>query len=336
MGSRSQHPKTPKLPKIKDPSLETITFRVPDLSEIEQRKQVSFEIDTLILEKAASYNWPSVVRNYHPVIKSSRAALSDSPDNYGRVNFSYRVPDLGLKVTKNTLSRACVLLEGLVRFMESVGWTYKSRKVTYQKRESIAEFCLENVRINIEIKETVNQVDHIPDKSNRDRWYYAPRYDFHPTGLLELSIHGPSNGFKTRWKDKNSERIEDRMVEIVTSLMKSFHYSKILKAQREMEEIERKKQDQIRRELEWQKALEERRQESLVVHATQHERAQSIRALLEKLKPHSQDDPKLASWIEWACEVADKIDPVTNITLILEEHEKLAERNSLINDYIHS
>jgi hypothetical protein len=256
--SSGQHPKKPKLPKIKDPSLEIITFRVPDSNEIEQRNQVSLDVDLAILEKAASYSWPTAIRNYHPVIKSTRAALSSAPDKYGRLTFDYNAPDLGLKVTKNTYARACILLEGFVRFMESLGGTFKSTKAAYQKRESIAEFCLENVRINIEIKELVKQVDHIPDKRNRDRWYYAPRYDYHPTGLLELTLHGPSTGFKTRWKDKDSEKIEDKMIEIVTSFIKCFHYSKILIAQLEREEVERKKQHEIRRELEWQKAVEEK------------------------------------------------------------------------------
>jgi len=322
-----QNPRKPKLPNIKDPTLETITFHIPDLSDIEKRNQDSLVIDTSVLEKAASYNWPTAVRNYHPVIKSSRVALSDAPDNYGRLTFDYKVPDLGLKVTKNTYARACILLEGIVRFMEYVGWTYRSKKITYQKRKSVAEFCLENVQINIEIKEIVKQVNHIPEKRNRDSWYYAPRYDFHPTGLLEFIIHGPSKGFKTRWRDTNSTKIEDKIVEIITSFMKCFQYSKILIAQREMEEIERQKRDEIRRELEKQKVVEEKRQESLIMHAIQHEKAQSIRTLIDKLKLQSHNDSKLASWIVWANEVADKIDPLTDITLILNEHEKLAESN---------
>ena len=323
-----QNPRKPKLPKIKDPTLETITFHIPDLSDIERRKQDSLVIDNSILEKASSYNWPTAVRNYHPVIKSSRAALSDAPDKYGRLTFDYNFPDLGLKVTKNTYARACILLEGIVRFMGSVGWSYRSKKMTYQKRKYVAEFCLENVQINIEIKEIVKQVDHIPKKRNRDSWYYAPRYDFHPTGLLEFIIHGPSNGFKTRWRDTNSTKIEDKIVEIVTSFMKCFHYSKLLIDEREMEEIVRQKQNEIRRELEKQKVLEEKRQETLIMHAAQHEKAQSIRALIDKLKLHSHDDPKLASWIEWASEVANKIDPVTDISLILNEHDKLAETHT--------
>lgn len=327
--SSGQHPKKAKLPRISDQCLETITFRVPDSSEIEQSNQVSLAVDDSILEKAASFRWPTAVRNYHPIIASTKAARSRSPDKYGRVSFDYHVPDLGLKVTKDTFARACILLEGIVRFMESVGWTYKAKKTTYQKRESVAEFCIEDVRIQIEIKEIVRQVAHVPEKRSRDSWYYAPKYDFHPSGLLELHIHGPSAGFKTRWKDKDSEKIEDKMIEIVTSFMKCFHYSKILNAQREREEIERKKQHEIRRELEWQKAVEGKRQDSLLMLASQHEKAQSVRVLIDKLKPHCHDNPGLSNWIEWASEVADKIDPVADITSILREHKKLAEPNNL-------
>jgi len=69
------------------------------------------------------------------------------------------------------------------------------------------------------------------------------------------------------------------------------------------------------------------------MHVAQHEKAQSIRKLIDKLKLHNNDDPELANWINWASEVADEIDPLTDITLILNEHKKVAESNkfSMLN-----
>jgi hypothetical protein len=328
-----QKPKKTPLPNIKDPLLETVHFELHETKESDRLLSNAFEVDPGILEKAREFKLPNSIKKFHHIIRETRKARLDHDDKYGRIDFRWDAPVLGLKVTEQTYSRACLFLESLVRLFDSCGWKFEKQELKYGKRQTVAGFTNGESHLQIEIKEAVQQVDHIPVKRDRQSWYWSNKYDYLPTGILQFSILGPGEGFKRSWKDSASNKIEEHLVEIVESFAKSFEYSRLLKIKREQEHIEWEKREAIRKERIRQEKVEDKRRQLLFTLADNHQKAQSIRALLDSIGSRYEDNPQARDWVEWAARVADTIDPACNIESVVAEHDKAEADISMTSSY---
>lgn len=320
-----QHPKKTPLPNNKDPELETISFIIPDEDEIERQLQSTYQVDPKLLDKARQFKTSKSINKHHSVIATTRKGKTSRLDNYGRVNFDWTTPDLGLKVTPQTYERACRFLESIVRLLEDVGWKYTKRKLgEYSKRDYDAVITDGISDLHVELKEPVKQVENRPEKWDRSNWWHN-RYEYIPTGLLQFSIHGPAGNFKTTWKDTASSVIEDHFVEIVESFAKSFEYSRLLKIKREEERLEQEREERLRQDQLRLEKIEEERRELLISMAERHDQAESIRRLIASLSIYKEGDKELREWLSWSQGVVEMLDPVSDIRELLNTHDQLGK-----------
>lgn len=177
------------LPNTPNPELETVMFwpkSKPDQSKPENKHHLCEEQLALILE----FNIPERVIKYHSSIAACRKDYKQrdkhySLDKYGRINFTRRVCNPGLNVSPDTLDRACLLFEGIIKLFDSIGWSFKHHR--FPRDESGKwEFTHLNETLRIEIKEPAKQLsgyDRPPNRLLDTPNYSYTRYK--PTGMLD-------------------------------------------------------------------------------------------------------------------------------------------------------
>ena len=143
-------------------------------------------------------------------------------------------------------------------------------------------------------------------------WY--PRYDYASSGYLTLGADNTGYGGTATVSDTTRARLEDRLNEFLIKLAR-LAWKKYL-ATLEAEEWRRQwaieQQEREAREIRW--AKERRRIDSLKYEAQRYADAQTIRAYLERVQElfAASSSTELSSWIGWAYDIADHIDPSAN------------------------
>ncbi|MCP3953812.1 MAG: hypothetical protein GY697_16575 [Desulfobacterales bacterium] len=115
---------------------------------------------------------------------------------------------MDIRVSKSSISRACRILNGFIKFIEKHGFG-----VSIQNRETRISVPGIDDQVSIYIKEKVRQMPHTKTASElvdekRRGWSYAPKYDYESTGILGLFIDEYSGrGFRKQWQDTKKLRL---------------------------------------------------------------------------------------------------------------------------------
>jgi hypothetical protein len=181
-----------------------------------------------------------------------------------------------------------------------------------------------NETISFGLNEKTRQIDHVLTDSERKdlaRYgsiFFAPKWDYEPTGVLSLQIDSwAAQGIRKKWNDGKSKGVEDHLTAFLINLVTIADLEK----KRRLEIEERKKRWQ--EELKAREALERRRQEEqkrlqdLENQALRWAKAIQLRAFIAEDEQKSgegglppEERERLKRWMEWAREHADRIDPL--------------------------
>lgn len=154
-----------------------------------------------------------------------------------------------------------------------------------------------------------------------------PKYDYVYNGRLRIVFGG-----RDYFRDSNSEKLEERLGDILIAL---YEKSEELRVDREKrEEEQRKREEEIRRQEEIRKRKEDEiiRTKELVNKAEDYKIACEIRQYISAVAQEENVNPETLEWIEWAKKKADWYDPIIAAMdeyLGKREHSKSKEEKEL-------
>jgi hypothetical protein len=161
---------------------------------------------------------------------------------------------------------------------------------------------------------------------DRDRDQPSGPYDAKATGELKLELfcerYWIFSGRQSRWSDRQSWRLEERLPHLFRELAE-----RVVEAKRVAEE-ERIKAEQAaeaarreaeERERKWHELMAQAKERLIEAHRAKHLSAQAdswhaadrLRRYCDALESAHGDDSEAAEWIAWARAFADRIDPLT-------------------------
>jgi hypothetical protein len=277
-----------------------------------------------VIERIES--WPAIkvprnLRNAHPLVKKTLEELSEAkPDKYAMLR-PWKREILDVRVSHRLLKRALRIMQALLTRIESLGF-HASAKRGYHLQTT--EAVVFDETISFGISEKSRQIDHVlTDSEKKDmarygRHFDTTKWDYEPTGLLSLRIGTWAfEGIRKNWNDGKSKVVEDGLKEFLINLVTIAD----LKRQRRLEdaERERRRQEDLKtmQELERRRQEELRRLQDLENQAVRWTKAAQLRAYVAEVekKACSSDLPAeeqelVTSWLRWAREHADRIDPL--------------------------
>ncbi len=145
-----------------------------------------------------------------------------------------------------------------------------------------------------------------------------PIDNYEPTGVLSLKIESwAARGIRKEWNDSKSKGVEDHLKDFLINLVTIADFEK--KRRLEIEERKKRWQEELeaREEMERQRQEEQKRLQDLENQALRWAKATQLRAYIVEVegKANGRDLPveeqeRLANWLRWAREHADRIDPL--------------------------
>ncbi len=297
----AQHrPKQPALPAQMGVQYTSITFNPKPDPTIP-------EIATTDLPKI------STKKTIHPLVRDCKKYFVGSrPNEYGRL----MTARIDVQVSRTGLPRAISLLNTIVHTMIELG-----HHVHYSTKRNAIELCIDGEEIRVSLFEPATRSTHVLTKKEQQQKVkygslWAPRWDYAPSGTLELNLHGRRlYGIQTQWKDGKKAMLEDRLPQIVHGILKAADFSKARLREVQAQEHARLKAKR-RRELEERAArLTEERIAQIESMVIGRHRAKDIRDCMSAIiaggnhHNHSASKRRLVRWAEQLAKHYDPSDP---------------------------
>lgn len=167
------------------------------------------------------------------------------------------------------------------------------------------------------IEEKFQRTERPQDKRrHNDPWSYC-RYEYVPTGVLQLKINEYADGLQKSWRDGKSSRLENSLNDFIIGLLKVAEELKARRLKREEEERLRLEAQRQREEEERRRQEELARRNALIKEAESWAKAQQLRMYLAAVKEavigkHGtiEQGSKAEQWFIWAHTQADLLDPL--------------------------
>jgi hypothetical protein len=252
----------------------------------------------------------------HLIVSETKTLLKESRfDRYGR----FVVPDkqcLYLKITPSTSKRALLILDALIRALETR--PHVNNICRDNRPSSYVDILGETLRI--ELKERVYKL--APINEDPDWMFYSVRYG--GTGVLTLSIVGGlCGGYKKSWTDTKDKPIEKCLNDFLIGLARAALTEKAGKLQREKENKIRQEEIDKRNDAKKRTLFHQAQIDRLIEDAVKFDKLLLVRQYISEIeKNRSENDINVAEgidlndWIEWANSIVDTNDPSKNFDFI--------------------
>ncbi|MBU0714219.1 MAG: hypothetical protein KJ964_02540 [Verrucomicrobia bacterium] len=297
---------------------------------------------------AAAQDEPIVVleslRGSHDLVSQSLHALEIAGKNeYGLL----KVPEAGcldVLVSKNSLRRALLIIDALIKTFEGRG--YKVKVAGKDVKGTVVELMKTQVPFGISerLEAKQEEVDDNSDLKGRYEFRHS-KYQLKtvPSGelILEIDPHRScyyrASGLRRKWSDGKSGRIEGYLDQFVAGVINVASAKREIELEHERWEHDRQEAEKQRAEKErdraaiWAKIQKERAKvNKLEADAAAWEEARQIRTYIETVKQDALTrgkdvgkDSELGKWIAWALQQADRMDPLKESPpSILNDEEK--------------
>ena len=244
-----------------------------------------------------------------------------------RYNKPENEPEFFKEMSDECMSRAIAILDTVFKTIESLGGSINS-DLSVKIRGDIVRFRMvesqDQVKHEMTKQEAQALVKYNDDIKNH-RWASKPqirKYDKVYNGKLRIVF-----GERSYIRDTNSEKLEDRLGDILVTLYEKAEENRIAREARE--EAERKRIEEARRREENRQRKEQEIHlvKELVNKAEDYRIAKEIREYIQAMIDSGSEDIT-PEWIEWAEKKADWYDPsiaTEDEYLGKRQHEKSAE-----------
>jgi hypothetical protein len=308
----------PPLPACPDPALQLVTIhppppRPPAPADPPLDADLTGVLDTI--QKLPELKVASALRHPHPLVEAVRSRLEGArPDPQNLVHPVWGgTPALTVLVGAASVPRALRFFDALIKAVERVGGRVEvTRSADGRERGTRVVFCDEGVPVRL--RERYRQVPVPPDKQRTSVW--GGRFEYVLTGEFILDA-GHSYGDQYAKDGRTTGPLETQLNRILPRLVEALGRARAARwrqeaAHRQWEEQERLRQEQAERE-----RVERARVEALLAEATAWRKVNDLRSYIAAVEERAADaqtmdtSPKLANWLSWAREQADRLDPVT-------------------------
>lgn len=267
----------------------------------------------------------------HPLTKWARKSFKKPTKSYSGILIPSDRRCLDIQVTEQTIERAILFLDNLLRLVEECGYKITVNEAGGAVLDILGEKMALRVKERIKREEIAKPIDpklHTksmlsyvdPDSVYR---YTIKEYNYRPTGELCLIVKSPEFYMSDRrWCDKVNLAIEDQLSKIVPGLVKVAARSNMKrkeqeewKRERELEEAQRKEQYRLRLEKQRLAEEEQLRVEALHVDAERWQKSILLREYVDAKRQKAIAktgviDDELHQWLRWAENQADRLDPL--------------------------
>ena len=312
--------KTENIPKWSDGILDY-------LDETERNKVLEYACNLQISQSTRLHKmlvqYKKDIADYKSKLKEAQSRPYYNP----RHNKPENEPEFFKEMSDECMTRAIAILDTVFKSIESLGGSINS-DLSVKIRDDIVRFRMvesqDQVKYEMTKQEAQALVKYNDDIKNH-RWASKPqirKYDKVYNGKLRIVF-----GERSYIRDNDSEKLEDRLGDILVTLYEKAEENRIVREARE--EAERKRVEEARRREEnrQRKEQEIRLVKELVNKAEDYRIAKEIREYIQAMIDSGNEDIT-PEWIEWALKKADWYDPsiaTEDEYLGKRQHEKSAE-----------
>jgi hypothetical protein len=303
----------PKLPQARQGE-PTETILSPDSYRVNFKPKNPEVVDSIEAERLAEnrIKVAESLDNPHRLVRNTQILLrKGKPDESGRLHY-WNLPDnrprLSVRVSKNTMSRALLIMDALVRALEARGCTVEAEDGTVCNiGESKVPFYL---------WERVRRTDRVLTEKEKEKPWWYKSHEFIPTGELVFTLDEYCVDRKN-WADGKKKKLEDKLNDIVAGLFAAAEQLRLREIERKEEEARRAEAARKRAELEHQLRIQEERGKQLDSLVDSWIRSKNLRQVLKECEDtlRVQNESRIPSdeyWLRWARAYADHIDPIKN------------------------
>ncbi|MGA3208417.1 MAG: hypothetical protein ABSE05_11420 [Syntrophales bacterium] len=246
---------------------------------------------------------------------TEKALRKAEPDDWGRLK-AYGQGCLDVRVSRGSVHRALLIFDALIKALKKRGYV-----VSAKPRGTKISILEEQIEIRLvestKRSERVLTREELIKKESDPYFYFHNRYLYAPTG--RLSIVTGYYGSQTLCSDGKKHVLEDTLNECVIGLINIALEMKEIRAKRAREEIARE-EARLRREEEERKLREEEaRFRALLKDAADWNNSQLIKQYIDAIEKEMigknediESGVKMRSWLEWAKEKANLLDPIAS------------------------
>lgn len=263
------------------------------------------------------------IADYKTRLKEAQSRQYYNP----RYNKPENEPVFFKEVSDESMSRAIAILDTVFKAIESLGGSINS-DLSVKIKNDIVRFRMAESQDQVKHELTKQEAQALVkynDEVKNHRWASKPqirKYDKVYNGKLRIVF-----GERSYIRDSESEKLEERLGDILITLYEKAEENRITREARE--EAERKRAEEARRREEnrQRKEQEIRLVKELVNKAEDYRIAKEIREYIQAMI-ESENEDITPEWIEWAKKKADWYDPsvaTEDEYLGKRQHEKSAE-----------
>lgn len=217
------------------------------------------------------------------------------------------VDSLDIRVSPGQRSRACRIMNTIIKELEARGAIVGIDRQDEWKRYTHA--LIDGEKVHFALRERLKIEKLKPDPN----WQWSATQEFVPNGNLELYISDYLGGLRTKWRDREKGRLEEKLTSFLNGLWLAAAFQKKRRLERdaEKEQQEQARKDYERKMQECQE--EERKTQILEQQATSWKKSREIRSLVRaaiKKKGSYSPESAFAKWVAWATAYSDKLDPL--------------------------
>jgi hypothetical protein len=251
----------------------------------------------------------------HPLTLATKQAFKKGFTNDYGITHAGSGP-LDIAVSSECFDRALRIMDTIVKGFSSIGI-----KVENRDNPSGTLVVVKGEEIRFSIVEHSLRSDHVlteKEKTEQKKYSYfhAQKWDYHPSGILTLSIKEYCDGIQKNWKDGKT-KIEDHIYDFFRSVF--LCSIEIKNRELKWAEDARRRQEELKR-LEDERRLQQEelsRRQGLENQSERWTKSQQIREYVKRMEqkisePGTPDDVKqrFETWRTWAMAHADRQDPL--------------------------
>jgi hypothetical protein len=307
-------PKTPRDEEIqlRDGAYETVASGITETIMAHIDAEKAKELPITVAE---------TLRGSHDLVSRSNAELQGARVNDSGFIARPEKPTLDITVSKASLRRSLLIMDALLKALEARGYEVAAGPTAKILEASVGFGILET---------TETKKDPVEDHDLDGPYNFGhSRYNEtrHPSGRLVLKIDAGGaywlGGARHTWKDTDKSKLETRLNSFVAGLIEvaariKQHEEEQQKRQEAARQEEARRQEQARQLAEKRKLFkaEQARVELLLEQADNWRSSKLVRELVEAVRvAHSENGtrevgPDTVSWMRWALEQADRLDPL--------------------------
>ena len=297
------------------------------LDETERNKVLEYACNLQISQSTRLHKMLVQYKKDIADYKSKLKEVQSRPYYNSRHNKPENEPEFFKEMSDECMSRAIAILDTVFKTIESLGGSINS-DLSVKIRGDIVRFCMvesqDQVKHEMTKQEAQALVKYNDDIKNH-RWVSKPqirKYDKVYNGKLRIVF-----GARSYIRDNDSEKLEDRLGDILVTLYEKAEENRIVREAREEAERKRVEEERRREENRQRKEQEIRLVKELVNKAEDYRIAKEIREYIQAMIDSGNEDIT-PEWIEWALKKADWYDPsiaTEDEYLGKRQHEKSAE-----------